>query len=291
MTKNDSGSGVIDGLFHSTATATATTTATVLLMLALAASEATAQPAEVQPPATTQPTDAGGADVAPIRGGGRRGFGGGMGGGFGGFGGGERLYGPLTQEDRERAVGFAREHMPNVHAAFADTTLPRARRFGLMRLMATRWKHLQNLSPEDSRYERMLRNIRIEDEIFKEVQALDNATPEQRSEIRERLRWKMRQIVETFLQERANRIENLKRMVQQEEQKLKEDRARREALIEARLDHFMRDLTSPPPIPQESADPPASNESEEAQQSAEPAPAAPPPPADNLAAPTPANPR
>jgi len=200
---------------------------------------------------------------------------------FGGGGqGGMRMFNP---EDREAIYTFAREHMKNLYQVMTDTPFPqqRGRRRALMVFANTRMKALEQVKNDEALTARVTRNIEAEDELFKYVQDLEKASTEQdRTVAREKIRTKIREIVDNFLSERSDRIEKLKAKLSDEEQKLKEDQGNRDQLVDKRVNNFLREFTrdlGPDDGPDQTNQQPPSQQSPPAAGTVTASPDAPPP--------------
>jgi hypothetical protein len=161
---------------------------------------------------------------------------------FGGAGGGRWF----TDDEKAAINTFAREHMNNLYQVMNQTPFPqqRGRRRALMVFANTRMKALEQVKNDEALTARVTRNIEAEDELFKYVQDLEKASTEQdRTVAREKIRTKIREIVDNFLSERSDRIEKLKAKLSDEEQKLKEDQGNRDQLVDKRVNNFLREFT------------------------------------------------
>jgi hypothetical protein len=156
----------------------------------------------------------------------------------------------LTPEEQQKLQAWAKENMPNLLTLAIDA--PRPRRGRLMNVALFRQRALEQPREENDR-ERIAESIKIEDAIFGYVLELDQASADQRAVIRTKIRAKTLELVDAFLAERAARLEKLKARLEAEQQKLDEDRAKRDQLVEMRLAHFMIDVPtsneSPEPAP------------------------------------------
>jgi hypothetical protein len=103
---------------------------------------------------------------------------------------------------------------------------------------------LDQIKNDDALSAKMIKNIENEDQLFVFVQDLDKAaTEQQRVAARDKMRQKIKEIVDGFLNERAERIEKLKARVVEEERKLKEDQGNRDQLVDKRVNQFLREFT------------------------------------------------
>lgn len=146
----------------------------------------------------------------------------------------------LSMDERIQAEEFARQYMPNLHALAMES--PRFRRGALWRYALVRSRNLQQAENNPSLRDRVLKNIEREDSMFQILQEYRRALPEQRPLIRQKLREKMAQIVDGYLNDRAERIERLKAKLQEEQEKLQQDLANREQIIDKRLERFLGEL-------------------------------------------------
>ncbi|HWP40319.1 MAG TPA: hypothetical protein VNL70_05290 [Tepidisphaeraceae bacterium] len=150
-------------------------------------------------------------------------------------------YRALSSEERYEFLEFAEQHMPNMlNEAINSSDF---RRLALRRLMMMRWRGVSRIRDDSALYDRMVRNIEMEDAIFAQVQSLEAASPQKRREIRQRVRAQVREMVEQFLEERAQRLERLRGILAREQQRLEEDRQNKEKLIEERTERLLREMS------------------------------------------------
>jgi len=150
-------------------------------------------------------------------------------------------YRALSPDERYEFLEFAEQHMPNMlNEAINSTDF---RRLALRRLMMMRWRGVSRIRDDAALYDRMVHNIEMEDAIFAEVQSLEASSPQKRREIRQRVRAQVREMVEQFLDERAQRLEKLRGILAREQQRLEEDRQNKEKLIEERTDRLLREMS------------------------------------------------
>jgi hypothetical protein len=150
-------------------------------------------------------------------------------------------YRALSPEERYEFLEFAEQHMPNMLNEAINAT--DFRKLALRRLMLMRWRGVSRIRDDSALYDRMVRNIETEDAIFAEVQSLEAAPPQKRREIRQRVRAQVREMVEQFLDERAQRLEKLRGILAREQQRLEEDRQNKEKLIEERTERLLREMS------------------------------------------------
>ena len=147
-----------------------------------------------------------------------------------------------TQEELRSAMDFARQNMPNLyHMWDALGRGPQRRRLGEYAIREYRRYQQARENELPERAEAMLKQIRSQDEIFALVQEFQDAAPDKQDAVRQRLRDKMRQVVLDMLQERQQRIERLKQMLQREERALENDRARSDATADDRLEKLLNE--------------------------------------------------
>jgi hypothetical protein len=153
-------------------------------------------------------------------------------------------------DDRE-VFDFARERMPNLHRLMSDPNR-RTRPFIVVARMRCRaLKQAEQRNDADA-LDQLRNNIRDEDQVFGYILELEKAKPEDRPAIRHKIRDTMRSVFEDYLAQRAERIEQLKERLAQEESQLEDERAQMDTRIEQQLDRFG---VSVGPATRESADP------------------------------------
>ena len=138
---------------------------------------------------------------------------------------------------------FAQQNMPNLVRMWESTPRGMPRRFRVFGFAFQRYRLYQQLKENGTpeQLDNMLKRIQAEDELFAIVQELQDAPADRQDEIRQRLRAKMRDVTTAMLQDRAERIERLKQMLQREEHALQADRARLDQTTEERLQRLHGD--------------------------------------------------
>ncbi len=194
-----------------------------------------AVPAAAQEPPTSQPDADSGAPPMPPPGP----FGGGPGRGWWGGG-----LGGMSQDERAALDDFTRQHMKNLYQLLSEA--PRGgRRRQLVVFAMVRMRSWQKVQDDPELAEKVLKSVEAEDLLFQYVLDYQKASPEQQSAIRDKLRAKMREIIETFLTERAHRIERLRAKLDAEQKTLETDRANRDQLVERRIEQFLGEFRAP----------------------------------------------
>jgi hypothetical protein len=164
--------------------------------------------------------------------------------------------GPLLRNppDEKEVLDWARERMPNLHKLHEAQNQGRRPFFNVARMRYRGQKQIEN---DPDGLERMLKNIRLEDQAFGYILELENAKPEDKPAIREKIRTTFRSVYEEYLAQRAERIERLKDRLEDEERRLEEERAQTDQRVEQQLARFG---VGPEPTTRESAEPePAEN--------------------------------
>ena len=149
----------------------------------------------------------------------------------------------LSPEEVAQALDFTRRNMPNLAKAIEEAdqgTPPRQR---LMRFAVERWRSLQRVQREDpDQYDAAVERLRSHDEVFDLVRRLNDVPDEQRPALQKQIREKMRAIMQDLLAEREQRIENLRRMLSNEEDLLNRDREQIDELTEKRVEALQREF-------------------------------------------------
>jgi hypothetical protein len=148
-----------------------------------------------------------------------------------------------TAEERAAFVEFAQENMPNLFRMWEDAPRGTPRRFRVFGFGLQRYRLYQQLKENGTQeqLDQMLKRIQSEDELFALVQELQDAPADKQSEIRQRLRARMRDVMSAMLQDRQERIERLKQMLQHEERALQNDRGRIEQTTEERVQRLINE--------------------------------------------------
>jgi len=146
----------------------------------------------------------------------------------------------MSREEQSEVEDFARDHMKNLLALSNQS--PPIRQQRLLRYASARMHALLQTRTNPSVFGRLIRDIESEDEVFAFISDLEGAAPADRPALREKIRAKMREIVDHFLDERAQRIELLKTRLDDEQKRLQDDRANRDQIVDQRVDRFMKEI-------------------------------------------------
>ena len=158
--------------------------------------------------------------------------------------------GALTREQEDEIRNWAKERMPNLHKLMSDGNHPRFF-FGIARM---RFRSVKQSGPDTENLERLLKNIKNEDEVYFYLIELEKAKPEDKPALREKIRSGMREVFNDYLAQRAERIERLKDRLADEEKRLEDDRAQADSLVSQQLARLSLDLV---PTTRETTDPAA----------------------------------
>jgi hypothetical protein len=158
-----------------------------------------------------------------------------------------RSRGPITEEDRQPAIEFARINMPNLHILLDEIPTDDPRYNRLMAVAVRRYRMSRGPGRDHPEmHEAMLQRIQQEDELFGLVRKLDRAPEDEKSAIRQEMREQVRQIVQGWVEERRQRIENLKRQLEREQEQLQRDRQEIDKLADRHMRMFLGGMTDPP---------------------------------------------
>jgi hypothetical protein len=140
---------------------------------------------------------------------------------------------PPTPDEIEAATKFCQENFPNHYGFFAR--LPengQGRRFVIPK-MVQRYRmlmHMQENNPDA--YKAMLEQSKIQDQALGYARDLFNEKPGAESKLRESIR----QMVDKGLTDRQERIMKLRRMLDEQERKLKQDQDNRDKMVDEQID-------------------------------------------------------
>jgi hypothetical protein len=129
-----------------------------------------------------------------------------------------------------QAIEWGRDKMPNL-AALAETRRPR-----FTTVIVNHYRTFQSVGPNVK--EHLLKNYAEEDRIYGLVIQLENAPPEERDAIREKIIADTRKALQSNLDERANRIAKLKKDLATQEAQLSADRQNMEKILARQLNRF-----------------------------------------------------
>jgi hypothetical protein len=154
---------------------------------------------------------------------------------------------PDRAVDQKEINDWAKEYMPNVYKLITERGGPPW--FGVAR---RRFNGLKTVENDPEALERMLKNIKIEDQGFGYIMELEKAKPEDAPALREKIRATFRAVFDDYLAQRAERLERAKQRLDEEADRLEQDRARADELVEQQLNRFGVESA---PTTQESSEP------------------------------------
>ena len=134
---------------------------------------------------------------------------------------------------------FARQHMPNLYKL--STESPQWRRMHLMRYAFARMITYNQARGDFELSQKVAQDLQAEDEVFALAEHCQNASLTERPAIQDKLRGQMRQVLDNLLDERKDRLERLKLRLADEEKRLQDDRANRDAIVENRVENLLSD--------------------------------------------------
>lgn len=143
------------------------------------------------------------------------------------------------EKDWEEALAHFREHSPRRAEAFAMMSEEQQNFF--KPLIVGRHRGIKWLSRDPELRENKERQIRIEDDIFAIKQKLAGVADrsEEAGKLKQELRKAVEALVDARMAERELRIERLEMLVMEERELLKEDKFKRQSLIEKRLEDIL----------------------------------------------------
>lgn len=156
----------------------------------------------------------------------------------------------ISEADKNKASEWLKDHMPNLWTlAFVES--PRQRRFAPIA-----WNHYRNFEKAQTvpyngivvRYN-LLTTYAAEDKIYGLILQLDKSPADSRIAIRDAIRSAVRGLIESNFNERANRIEKLKKDLANEEKRLAADRANIDQLITKRMNNQFVSENPPATVP------------------------------------------
>jgi hypothetical protein len=142
------------------------------------------------------------------------------------------------QEPLRQALQWGRDKMPNL-VALAEGRRPR-----YTNVLVNHYRTYQNVGPVVK--EHLLKNYAEEDRIYGLVIQLENARPEEKDAIRQRIIADTRKALQANLDERANRIAKLKKDLAAQEAQLASDQQNMEKILARQLNRFNVDINALP---------------------------------------------
>jgi hypothetical protein len=155
------------------------------------------------------------------------------------FGDGRRM---MLPEERAQFESFAQEHMPNLYKLANQS--PLWSRMRLMRYASARMLTYNQAINDQALADKVAQDIESEDEVFAIVILMENSPPADRPALQQKLTDKMRQVIDNLLDERKARLDRLRQKLDDEEKRLKEDRANRDDIVEERVERLLDDMPS-----------------------------------------------
>jgi hypothetical protein len=146
----------------------------------------------------------------------------------------------LSTEERQEIMKWAAERMPNLHKLITEGG--RQRLFRVARMRHTSVRQAENRDDTET-LERLLKNIKNEDQVFAYMMELDKAKPEDRGAIVQKIRVTMRAVFDEYLEQRAERLQKLKERLESEEAMLEQERSRADLMVERQMQGFGIDVS------------------------------------------------
>jgi hypothetical protein len=140
---------------------------------------------------------------------------------------------PFRPDDKE-VLEWAKERMPNLCKLIEE----QERRRPFIVVARMRYRGQKQIENDPDGLERMLKNIKLEDQGFEYIIELEKAKPQDKAAIREKIRTTFRSVFEDYLAQRAERLERLKERLEDEERRLEEERAQTDARVDMQLARF-----------------------------------------------------
>jgi hypothetical protein len=144
-----------------------------------------------------------------------------------------------AQEQVRQALQWGRDKMPNL-VALAETRRPR-----FANVLVNHYRTFQSVGPIVK--EHLLKNYAEEDRIYGMVIQLENAAPEEKDAIRQRIIADTRKALQANLDERANRIAKLKKDLATQEAQLASDQENMDKILARQLNRFNVDISAVSP--------------------------------------------
>jgi hypothetical protein len=152
---------------------------------------------------------------------------------------------PGTRADWEGISGFMTAHSPN-RLQFINGLADGPLKFGMMKNMLQKEGNLARLDKDDPELAGIMTSrVELEDQVFGLASQFRNADPEQADQIRQTLREKVADLVDTNMKERELRIDRLKKALAEQEQNLATDEGQRDRLVADRLRGIINEARRP----------------------------------------------
>jgi len=163
------------------------------------------------------------------------------------MGGGQRMpqLDPGTAADWESIAPFMKVHSQN-RLKFINGLADGPLKFGMMKNMLQKEGNLARLDKDDPELAGIMTSrVELEDQVFGLASQFRNADPEQADQIRQTLREKVADLVDTNMKERELRIDRLKKALAEQEQNLATDEGQRDRLVADRLRGIINEARRP----------------------------------------------
>ena len=139
--------------------------------------------------------------------------------------------GRCSDKEQEDVAAFIRQAAPNRWAALEALPENGTFRRGIMVYVVARWRHLQMLREDDpALYDIKVHQLTVEDNIYGLLACTRG--PADREALRKKLHDKVAELVKLTLADRQHRIERLRQALKTEEDRLSQDQAAMESLIQ-----------------------------------------------------------
>lgn len=140
---------------------------------------------------------------------------------------------PLTDEELEQALAFAKENMPLFHGLWSRFPPERQRRLPPRMQMGFRLLFDAKKSGDDRLYEVIAEQMKLRDEFIglRRQHRQSNFA----EETKEALKVNVRQMIDLSIRQREMRIEKMERLIAAEKAKLEKDRKNPDELIESQF--------------------------------------------------------
>jgi hypothetical protein len=150
-------------------------------------------------------------------------------------------YGPPTEEEWNEVATFMQEHSPYRLEQIQKLKESAPYRYGLRAKIWNQYRTLQEQKRNDEQlYEFGVKRFELKDEQFHLVQQLERAKGEMVSVWRVRLHANAAELVALNLAERQHRLDKLVQAVETERQKLEQDKANQDQLIDEQLQQVVK---------------------------------------------------
>lgn len=141
-------------------------------------------------------------------------------------------------QEIERAINWAQQNMPNLANLARQTPRGGGRLVPLTNIVLRNMRAIEQSPPDSPMRENLIKIAKAEDDMIPLLIEARQAAADAKPAVRERMHKQMRQIVDSALADRSERIARLRARLEAEERQLEQDRQNVDQIVIRRLEAF-----------------------------------------------------